>query len=358
MSPQTKAYLIFTLNSSLYGVEALSVQEIFFLPELTPVHHYPQDIVGVLNLRGEFLPIADLNIRLGYRAQEYRLTDSVIVIEFLGLRIGIIVNEVREVQNLDAHAIAAEGFYGREAGANGGLVSQLANIGADIVMLLNHETLLRKNEPVEGLSLAIANRPLADEADTQQPEILLTQQRLFCPNATTEERAIFRARAANLMLPIQSDESSGLMPLAIIGLNGEYFGLDLEFVREFIDIRMVKPIPCCPPHIIGNMNIRGEIVTLVDIRGAIALTMSVSSPVSKAMILSINDIVAGVIVDDVFDVMYLNPSEIMPVPTAINSLNKDVNFLRGTAIYRDNMMALLDMQKIFIEGGLIVDEEV
>lgn len=357
MSPQTRAYLIFSLNSSLYGVDALSVQEIFFLPELTPVHHYPQDIVGVLNLRGEFLPIADLNIRLGYRAQEYCLTDSVIVIELCGLRIGIIVNEVREVHNLDAHAIAGEG-YGREAGAKGGLVTQLANIGSDIVMLLNPETLLRGTALVEALTGAIANPPLADESDTQPPEFVLTQQRLFCPNATTEERTIFRRRAANLMVAVQSEQSSGLMSLAVIGLNGEYFALDLEFVREFIDIRIVKPIPCCPPHIIGNMNIRGEIVTLVDIRGVITLMMSAPSTASKAMIVNIKDIVAGVMVDEVFDVMYLNPSEIMPVPTAVNSLNKDVKFLRGTAWYGDKVMAILDMQKIISEGGLIVDEEV
>jgi len=69
-------YLTFTLDQSLYGINTFLVEEIFFLPELTSIPESPFDIVGVVNLRGEILPIMDLNLRFGYACNDYHLTDS------------------------------------------------------------------------------------------------------------------------------------------------------------------------------------------------------------------------------------------------------------------------------------------
>jgi purine-binding chemotaxis protein CheW len=62
---ENKPYLTFNFNNLLYGVDALLVQEIFYLPELTPVVEAPEDIVGLLNLRGKILPVMHLGTRLG-----------------------------------------------------------------------------------------------------------------------------------------------------------------------------------------------------------------------------------------------------------------------------------------------------
>ena len=148
----------------------------------------------------------------------------------------------------------------------------------------------------------------------------------------------------------------GLTPLAVIGLNGEYFGFELELVREFTDLRKITPIPCTPAHIIGNMNLRGEIITIIDIRNLLNLSANASSTNSKAMVIHVDDLIAGVTVDEVFDVMYLQPSEMRPIPAAVHSSNDE--YLRGTAPYREKMMSILDMSKIITKGELIVNEEI
>lgn len=344
-------YLIFSLNNSLYGVEALAVHEIFSLPELTPITEAPKDIVGVVNLRGEILPVLDLYLRFGYRSPDYKLTDSVIVLSWQEFRCGIIVNQVREVQNISAKEITTGVFQIRDSTSlSHPFVAGVARSSAGIVMLLNYENLIRYAEPVEALIL----EELTDIHEAEPA--VLTEHRFFCPNATAEERVIFQERTQNLIKVSQTEEFSGLKPVAVIGLNGEYFGLDLTAVREFTDIRQVTPIPCTPPHIVGNMNLRGEILTLVDIRAAMSLSIDGTAEVSKAMVVHVNDLVAGVMVDEVFDVMYLHPSEMMPVPAAVHSSNDE--FLRGTAVYREKMMGILDLPKIIAQAGLVVDEEV
>src|SRR6185436_21126644 len=101
----------------------------------------------------------------------------------------------------------------------------------------------------------------------------LPAESAFFADATAEERAILRERALGLMPAGESQDRFHLMPLAVVSLNGEYFAVDLNLVREFGTIHHVTPVPCCPPHIVGQMNLRGDILTLVDIRGALRMPM-------------------------------------------------------------------------------------
>lgn len=355
---ENQPYLIFNLNGSLYGVEVLCVQEILPLPELTPVVAAPPDIVGVVNLRGDILPVMDLNLRLGYQPQEYSLTDSVIVSESRGFRVGIIVNQVHEVQNLSPQDIITELSYGREVVTHSHhFIAGVAKVAADVVMLLNFENLIHYCESVEALIGKSRKEGLElEKYRAIESESLYAQKAVFCPQATLEERSIFQQRAENLMRATDQQDSSGLIPLAVVALNHEYFGLEMDIVREFTDIRKVTPIPCCPQHIVGNMNLRGEILTLVDIRSALKMSMNTLEMASKAIVVCINNLVVGVTVDEVFDVMYLNPSQIAPTPTSVEAMND--GYLRGTAPYRGKIMSLLDLSKLLTQGDLIVNEEV
>ena len=365
---ESHPFIICSVNRSCYGIEAFAVQEIFFLPELTPVAEAPPDIVGMLNLRGEIVPVIDLQIRLGQQAQEYKITDSVVILNCDGFRIGVIVTQVHEVQSISTADIKSNQFYGGEDGKLNGssitLASQrnasaahfvfgIAQVGENLVMLLNYQNLLQYTLRLKEKSADNFNFTQFNQSDRAANGV---SNLVFCPNATPEERVIFRDRAENLLQAAENEDFTGLIPVAVIGLNGEYFGLELEAVREFTDIGKITPIPCCPPHIIGNINLRGEIVTLVDIRGLLNLPLATASKVPKAMVIRIDDLVAGLTVDNVFDVMYLNPSQIMPIPAAAHSMNDE--YIRGTAIYREKMMSILELPKILMNGGLNVDEEV
>ncbi|HIK09695.1 MAG TPA: purine-binding chemotaxis protein CheW [Oscillatoriaceae cyanobacterium M33_DOE_052] len=363
---ESKSYLIFSLNGLRYGVETEAVSEIFFLPELTPVEAAPPDIAGVLNLRGEILPVMDLAMRFGRRQRDYQITDSTIVLEWEEVKIGIVVSEVHEIKEIDASAVETQIAYGRkERYQSQNFISGLAKIGSEIYMILDPENLIRnantvtvQSETTKRAGNAIAEEPSQEETEglTEGVPDAIVQNRVFCPNASPQERAIFKERAENLMRATEAQDLAGLMPLAVVGLNGEYFGLDLHLVREFTDIHQITPVPCVKEHIVGNINLRGEVVTLVDIRTVLNMPISSSGEATKAMVVEVADVVAGVTIDEVWDVFYLHPSQIKPVPAAVRPTGKN-EYLRGTAPYRSKMMSLLDVGKIFTQGELVVNEE-
>jgi len=379
---ESKPYLIFSLHDVQYGIDANLVKEIFLLPELTPIAEAPIDIVGILNLRGRVLPVMHLDLRLGNSLQECHISDSVIVVEWEGLQIGAIVNSVHEVKNIDSNLIETKIDYGRIRDINPAFVAGIAKIDANIILLLNPEGLIRQPDAVEDLieegdkeqrsrdeidftslnlsqenSEILGAEVLEDNKNSEIARITSNFYKSCCPNATPKERAIFRQRAENLRQAITEDDSevTGKIPIAVVGLNGEYFGIDLDVVREFTNVRNLTSIPCCPSHIVGNMNLRGEIVTLVDIRNTLNLPIAPVKTGSKAVVVDIDEVVAGLPVEEVFDVMYLHPSDMTLVPIAANS-GSDA-YLRGTAPYADKMLSVLDLPKILIKGGLAVDEE-
>jgi purine-binding chemotaxis protein CheW len=347
-------YLIFNLHGLLYGVDALCVQEIFYLPELTPAPEAPADIVGVVNFRGKILPVMDLDRRFGRPSPGYCLSDSVIVLAWGGVAIGVIVNETHEVKLINPAAVEGQLSYGRVRDSHSRFVTGVAKVDAAIIMLLHLENLVQYSGAMAGETAGIVTDGLIPV--TSEFEITSTAESRFCPNATAQERAVFRERAENLMRLTESQNFTGLMPLAVVGLNGEYFGIDLEAVREFTDIRRITPIPCCPSHVVGNINLRGEIVTLIDIRSLLNMPLSNTDTAAKVMVAAVKDLVAGIVVDEVFDVMYLHPSAIKSTPTAVSS-SKD-EYLRGTAPYRGTMMSILDLSKLLTQGDLVVQEEV
>ncbi len=352
-------YLTFTLDQSLYGINTFLVEEIFFLPELTSIPESPFDIVGVVNLRGEILPIMDLNLRFGYACNDYHLTDSVIVLKVNNFRLGIIVNQVHEVRNLTQENITLEMNYGREnyQGKKNHFLHGIAKDEDNIIFLLDVDKLVsyveREISPENLTEKNIENRLLVDSINGDK----LSQKRIFCPNVTPEEREIFHKRAESLRQSVESEDLTGLKPLAVIMLNDEYFGIDLNIVQEFTDIKKVTPIPCCPSHILGNMNLRGEILTLIDIRELLNLNLAGITENAKAIVVNVEGIVAGLMVKQVCDVMFLNPADITSVPTAIHSINDE--YLQGAANYnKAKMMSILNLPKIFLKGNLMVDESV
>ncbi|MEZ2249521.1 chemotaxis protein CheW [Microcoleus sp.] len=375
---ETKPYLIFEQNGFLYGVEACCVQEIFFLPELTPIAEAPQDIVGAIDLRGEILPVMDLNLRFGYVWQEYTVTDSAIVIEWQEWKVGIIVNQVREVKEISEHTTTPQLSYGRDEGvASHHFVAGFARCEADIIMLLNLDRLIRYSAEKTEESLPITVSDAGGEETAPEAEIenlpwylkakllsenakILSKYQIFCPQATPEERAIFKSRADNLRRQGEGDNSAAInISVAVFTLNGEYFGMDLDVVREFTDIRQLTPIPCTPDRIIGNMNLRGEILTILDIRNVLNISLNMPSATnypSQAIVVQVADLVTGIVVDEILDIVYLRVSEIATVPAALHSANRE--YLRGTALYGGKMMAILNLEKLLSKGGVIVDEEV
>lgn len=346
-----QSYLTFHLHNLVFGLETFLVKEIFLLPELIMIPETPGDIIGVLYLRDRLIPVMHLARRLGQPIQPCRLDDEVIIIQWKNFEMGVIVNEVLDVIELDSSKLDPEPNYGRENHINTAFIANIAKFAEKSLIILNPETLIRQPEAIQQCLDSTEVLELTAKKE-ENSHLLSNFFDLYCPNSTQTEQEILRQRAKDLEKPLETWEAQGKMPLAVFGLGKEYFGCDLALVREFIDIGKITPIPCCPSHIVGNINWRGEIITLVDIRSLLHFTETKQS-VTQAILVQIDDISAGIVVDEIYDVLQINQEQLAPNPTGVAAEVKQ--FFQGMTTFKEHLLSALDLPKIFAEGNLVAD---
>lgn len=340
----TSSFLIVQLHGARYGMELSAIIEIFSLPHLLPIAEAPLYVVGVVNLRGRVVPVIDLDQRLGRGLHHPTLPDVVVALRVEGHVFGVIVDEVIEVLDVDAGAMVPVPSYGEERGDRARLIGGIALNDGQIVPVIDLRTLLATSEGIV-------------ELESEEPEsILALGELVFAPDADAAARSIFRERATALMAsPVESvrEEQRGL---AMFRLGTEYFAVDLEIVQEFAAAPEITPVPCCPPQIVGQINLRGDIVTLVDIRAALEMSVPPPPTSAQALVIGVDELRAGVVVDDVYAVTSVPRSEVTSVPAAARSASRE--YLVGVVSYRNHMVSVLDLARMFSSGVFHVEEEI
>ena len=340
----TKPYLIFSLHDTRYAIAAELVTEIFLLPELIPVADAPPDIIGLLNFHNLYIPVMHLDLRFGHQFNRCNLTDSVIVVESAGLQIGAIVHQVETVIDIDDRYIQQDLDYGRERDINQAFIQGIINLDDEMIILLNANNLVRHPDALEAL---------VNSEDTQLEEAGKNFFDAYFPAASKSAQEILANRAANLRLTTDREETISLIPIAIVKLNQSYFGLDLGIVREFAKVGRITTIPCCPKHIVGNMNLRGEILTLIDVRQPLNLTIKGNTQPTQAIVIEVDDITVGVVVEEVIDVVDFRPEELKPIPVATDS--RTASYLKGIVDYFDTSLNIIDFSKLIAQGAMKVE---
>jgi purine-binding chemotaxis protein CheW len=241
-----ESYLLFMLEGVCYGLPATAVQEIFFLPALTPVAESGAEVAGVLNLRGHIIPVLDLNACFGKPRKPYGLKHVVIILRLEKQVFGLIVSEVHNVESIATSDITADLDDRCISYSERHLILGLAKYNDDIISLLDPSALYI-GQVVQAVNQSLAEAPeaggdrLAGNLDEGEASNEFLAQ--FTPN----QRMVLRERATGLMQLTADDSFAGLSALAVVSLEGERFALGLEAVHEFTDIAQITPIPCCPP---------------------------------------------------------------------------------------------------------------
>ncbi|MDR1067247.1 MAG: chemotaxis protein CheW [Clostridiales bacterium] len=90
-------YLTFDIASEVYGVEIADIKEIISVRPITETPETPDYVEGVINLRGDIIPVIDARARFAQERKEYDEQTCIVVMEYDEYVVGLIVDRVREV---------------------------------------------------------------------------------------------------------------------------------------------------------------------------------------------------------------------------------------------------------------------
>ena len=119
----TSKYLTFFSDGLLFGVNASQVVEIIINHAITPMPMTPQYVKGIINLRGQIIPIIDARLRMGRTASEDNSAVCIIVLNIDGTQVGILVDRVAQMVDIDESAISSGSTGNKDQNLVNGMIS-------------------------------------------------------------------------------------------------------------------------------------------------------------------------------------------------------------------------------------------
>lgn len=144
---QSGKYLTFLLGDESYGLGIRHVTEIVGLQDITALPDVPSYIKGIINLRGKVIPIMDVRVRFGMDVRGYDARTCIIVIDVSGTAVGLVVDTVSEVMDIDDDQIEPPPTVG--SSATQGFMEGVGKLKQEVKLLLNANKLLCEDDLIQ-----------------------------------------------------------------------------------------------------------------------------------------------------------------------------------------------------------------
>ncbi len=127
-------------------------------------------------------------------------------------------------------------------------------------------------------------------------------------------------------------------------LENETYGINVMQVQEVLRYTEIAPVPGAPEYVLGIINLRGNVVTVIDTRCRFGLMPSEVSDNSRIVIIEAEKQVIGILVDSVAEVVYLRASEIDVAPNV--GTEESAKFIQGVSNRDGELLILVDLNKL------------
>lgn len=141
----TSKYLLFKLGEEEYGIDISQVTGIEEIQKITHVPDMPAFMKGVINLRGRVIPVIDLRLRFGMEERPYDDRTCIVITEIKSLAIGLIVDTVTVVIDMDGASIDPPPSFKSESGKER-YIHGLARIDDQVKILIDVEKIISEND--------------------------------------------------------------------------------------------------------------------------------------------------------------------------------------------------------------------
>jgi len=168
-----------------------------------------------------------------------------------------------------------------------------------------------------------------------------------------EEKRLAERRAALLRQAAATPEAQGALEapgtlLLLFALGGESYGFPLERVREVVKPGPITPVPSLPEHILGVMNLRGEILPILDPKRLLGLGAGAPGPEGRIIVVKGPGMAVGFLADGVEDAIEVRGSLEPPLATLPEGR---AEYLQGQATYEGRLVGVLDVEALLARRG-------
>jgi purine-binding chemotaxis protein CheW len=168
-----------------------------------------------------------------------------------------------------------------------------------------------------------------------------------------EIRSILKMRAVSMAVETELErDSSATIEIIEFNLATERYGIESVFVREVYPLIDYTPLPGVPPFILGIVNVRGQILPVVDLKKFFNLPARGLGELNKVIILHNEQMEFGILADEIEGIRIVFREDILPAPPTITGIGE--RYLKGVTKER---LIILSAENLLSDKNIVVNEE-
>jgi purine-binding chemotaxis protein CheW len=148
----------------------------------------------------------------------------------------------------------------------------------------------------------------------------------------------------------QKKQDAELMQLVTFSIGDEEFGVDILKVQEIIRMMDITKVPRAPEFVEGVINLRGKVIPIIDLRRRFGLSTRGHDKHTRIIVIEINNMIVGFVVDSVSEVLRIPFSTVEPPPPVVSGMESE--YISGVGKLEDRLLILLDLDRLLSHGEL------
>ncbi len=136
----------------------------------------------------------------------------------------------------------------------------------------------------------------------------------------------------------------------IFRLGRESFGVDIRHVREVVAWEAPTQLPGAPAHVVGVLNLRGEVVPVMDLAKRFRVTRSLADADARIMVVESGGCTAGLVVDEVTEVLSITTEQVQPVSDLARNASDPI--VMAVARQGERLIILVDLARVVGEASV------
>lgn len=169
-----------------------------------------------------------------------------------------------------------------------------------------------------------------------------------------DKKRILRERARQMALEPEPEKATiDSVEILEFILAYENYGIEASYVKEVYPLTEITPVPCTPPFILGIINIRGQILSVIDLKKFFGLPEKGITDLNKVIVIRNEKMEFGILADVVINVRFIPVNEIQQSLPTLTGIREE--YLKGVTGKR---LIILDAEKLLCDKKLLVHDDI
>ena len=319
-------HLYFQIGENKYAINTMNVLEIMKLPALDYPQKLPNNIIGLLKYNNFVINIVDIRFYLNIEVPKYSVNNELLIVRTDEVIYGIVTDKIIGIMPFETSQMDQIPFVDNKM-----IIESLYKRNNETIFVIN--------------AYALENVLKGHNSEISDVDVVS----LFPQDDSSKKLMAKRtlAIAQKSSLRIVSEELHAKNKYISFNLNNDYYCIALDYVKEVLKDTSITKVPGTPNFIEGIMNLRGDYITVINLKRFLSLPETVCADKKPVVIVKCNELKLALLIDRI--------NELFEYQETVINESVD-NYYASEFIYGKTLYTLLNVDKITSDKRIVITD--